>query len=300
MARSLEGEDASVKPLLVCGNWKMHTDRAGAKALAAGVASAAIGELAGSLASAIEMVVFPPAPFLADVAGALEGSGVACGGQGCHPEPQGAFTGAISAAMVASTGCGWVLCGHSERRRIFGETNEGVGARLRAALGAGLQPILCVGETLEEREGGRTHEVVATQLRHALEGIGVDEAGRIAIAYEPVWAIGTGRTATVEQAREVHRAIRGFLPGPVAESVRILYGGSVKPGNARELMSAGGIDGVLVGGASLTAEGFCAIARAGAEAYKDKVGGPAEGVVAAAATEPEAAQQEGAEAPGGA
>ncbi|RME76886.1 MAG: triose-phosphate isomerase [Planctomycetota bacterium] len=257
-----------MQPLLVCGNWKMHTDRDGARALADGV----LAQLEGSaLGARFEVVLFPPFPFVADVAERLgDRAALACGGQNCHWEQEGAFTGEVSARMLASCGARWVLVGHSERRRVFGESDEEVGRRLRGALAAGLRPILCVGETLSEREAGRTTEVVAHQLRYGLEGTSAEQTARITIAYEPVWAIGTGRTASVTQAVEVHRAIRGLLPGPVAQQVRILYGGSVKPGNALELLSAPGIDGVLVGGASLDAHSFGAICRAAEQASENQ------------------------------
>ncbi len=257
------------QPLLVCGNWKMHTDRAGARALAQAVRDAlARPALAG--AAGYEAVVFPPFPFLADVVEVLGEGEIGCGAQCCHWAERGAYTGAVSAPMVASTGCGWVLVGHSERRRLFGERDEEVGKQLRAALAAGLRPILCVGETLEEREAGRTHEVVATQLRFGLEGVSAQQTGAVVIAYEPVWAIGTGRSATVAQAKAVHDAIRALLPGEAAAGMRVLYGGSVKPDNAYELLACPGIDGVLVGGASLDADAFAAIAEHAVSAHRRK------------------------------
>ncbi|GIW71941.1 MAG: triosephosphate isomerase [Planctomycetota bacterium] len=249
-----------MKPLLIAGNWKMYTVRASAIELAQQLRAG----LASLLAQGgLEVVLLPPAPFLLEVVQVLAGTAIAVGAQCCHGEDEGAYTGAVSAPMIASTGARWVLCGHSERRRLFGESNREVGAQLRAALRAGLRPVLCVGETLEQREAGRTHEVVALQLRHALEGLDGAQAARVVIAYEPVWAIGTGRSASPQQAAEVHGAIRALLPAAAASEVRILYGGSVKPDNAAELLGQPQIDGVLVGGASLHADSFCAIAQAG-------------------------------------
>jgi triosephosphate isomerase len=215
----------------------------------------------------VDVVVCPAYPALPAVAEALEGSPVGWGGQNCSPEPEGALTGEVSLPMLVDLGCRFVILGHSERRQFFGETDDSVRRKLQAALGAGLTPIVCVGESLEERDAGRTQEVVDRQIRGAYDGLPGPEAARTVVAYEPVWAIGTGRTATPEQAEAVHRSIRVTLSGLFGEQVavgtRILYGGSVKPGNAAELFSQPNIDGGLIGGASLVAADFLAIVEAG-------------------------------------
>ncbi len=247
------------RPLLA-GNWKMHLDLRGARQLASGL-KRELGEVADR-----DIVVFPPYPFLADVVDVVENSTIEVGAQNVHPEPQGAFTGEVSAAMLASVGCRWVIVGHSERRDLFGEKDAFLNKKLRAALGAGLKPILCVGEHLVEREAGKARAVVEGQVRACLEGFDAEAMERITIAYEPVWAIGTGKTATPQQANEMHGMIRQLLGGmfgaEVAGGTRILYGGSVKPSNAKALVSEPEIDGALVGGASLKAEDFAAIVRA--------------------------------------
>ena len=240
----------------VCGNWKMHKTAAEAVAL--------VRELKGSLgASKAQVAVAPPFTALAAVKAALEGSPVQLFAQNCHFEKQGAFTGEVSAPMLAELGCDGVILGHSERRQLFGETDEGVNRRIKAALEAKLHPIVCVGETLQEREAGRTWEVVSRQVRGAFASLSGESLGRCTVAYEPVWAIGTGRTATTAQAQEVHAQIRALLrelsSAPAAEAVRIQYGGSVKPENAAELLAQQDIDGALVGGASLKADDFARI-----------------------------------------
>lgn len=244
---------------MVAANWKMHCDRATASALASEVSALARG-------AAAEVVVCPPLVYLADVRGAL--SGVALGAQNVHDQPKGAFTGEVSAAMLADVGCSWVIVGHSERRAQWGEDDALINRKLRAALEAGLQVMLCVGERLEERDAGRAREVACAQLAGGLQLVSADQAARVVIAYEPVWAIGTGRTATPEQAQEMHAALRAALAdrydAGVAEGTRILYGGSVKPGNAAELFGQPDVDGGLVGGASLQAESFGQIVAAAA------------------------------------
>ena len=241
----------------VCGNWKMHRTSAEARTLAREVRA-----VAEALADRVDVAVAPPFTALAAVAGELHGSRIGLGAQNLHWESQGAFTGEISAAMLVDAGCRYVLCGHSERRQIFGDTDEAVQKKTKAALAAGLHPIVCVGETLPEREAGRTLEVVGRQVRAALSGLSAEQVGRLTVAYEPVWAIGTGKTATSAQAQEVHAALRAILrelAPAVADAVRILYGGSVKPDNAAELMSQPDVDGALVGGASLKASDFTGI-----------------------------------------
>ena len=249
-----------MRRLLIAGNWKMNLDLKGAIQLASGLKR----ELAD--VSECDLAVFPPAPFLADVCDVLDGTCIDVGGQNMHPEAKGAFTGETSAPMLLSVGCTMVLVGHSERRDLFGETNAFLNGKLKAALGAGLRPILCCGEHLEERKAGNAEAVVAGQVTESLAGLTAADMASVTVAYEPVWAIGTGETATPEQANDMHRVIRdllGTLFGPsVAEATRILYGGSVKPGNAKALMAETELDGGLVGGASLTVDDFAAIVRA--------------------------------------
>lgn len=247
----------------IAGNWKMHTRLDEAVALARAVA-----EATRASADAVEVAVIPPACFLAPVGAALADTHVGLGAQNVHPEARGAFTGELAGAMLTDVGCRYVLCGHSERRQLFGETSAYVGAKVAAAHRAGLTPILCVGETLDERERGETEAVVTEQLLAGLEGLGAEQVAATVVAYEPVWAIGTGRNATPEQAQAVHAHLRTTLASRAGEetaaAVRIQYGGSVKPDNAAALLGQADIDGALVGGASLDADSFAAIAAAGA------------------------------------
>jgi triosephosphate isomerase len=212
------------------------------------------------------VAVCPPFTAIHATAEVLKESRISVGAQNCHWEPQGAYTGAIAAEMVADAGASQVILGHSERRQLFGETDAGVNRRLRAVLRAGLSPIVCVGETLDERERDRTFAVVETQTRGGLADLSTGELASLTLAYEPVWAIGTGHTATPEQAQEVHAHLRGTLlaifGAEFAKKVRIQYGGSVKPANAAELLSCPDIDGALVGGASLDADSFSGIVHA--------------------------------------
>ena len=248
-----------MKPL-VAGNWKMHLDRAGARALA----TALLRSLPAPLEAA-EVALFPPFTALAEVASALAGGDITLGAQDFHPEDSGAFTGEVSLPMLLDVGVTRVLAGHSERRHVFQEDDAFVNRKVLAALRNDLLPILCVGEKLEEREAGRTAEVVERQVRAGLKGVPSDRAGDLAIAYEPVWAIGTGLNATSQQAGEVHTQIRKLLIELWKEGgrgVRILYGGSVKPENSRELLKTPEVNGLLVGGASLKADSFVRIVRA--------------------------------------
>lgn len=244
---------------MLAGNWKMHTTRAEAEALATGI-RAGVDGLAGR-----EVLIAPPFPFLESVARVLAGSGVRLAAQNMHWEGKGAYTGEVSADMLRDVGCSHVILGHSERRQFFGETDETVNRKLLAALAAGMTPILCVGETLPQREAGQTLAWIEVQVRGALQGVDPVAIGRSLIAYEPVWAIGTGRVATPEQAQEVHASIRETLEKlggkTAAAECRILYGGSVKADNIDELMRKEDIDGALVGGASLQVESFVRIAR---------------------------------------
>jgi triosephosphate isomerase len=244
---------------LIAGNWKMHLDLRGAIQLATGLKRELV-----DLASA-DLAVYPPFPFLAEVCDALQDSNIEVGAQNVHSEPQGAFTGEVSAAMLVSVGCRSVIIGHSERRDHFGEKDAFLNAKLQAALRAGLKAILCVGEHLDERKAGRAEAVVRGQVETCLAGFTPDEMEKITIAYEPVWAIGTGVTATPEQANEMHSMIRlllGKLFGAqVADATRVLYGGSVKASNAKALMAESEIDGALVGGASLKVDEFVQIVK---------------------------------------
>jgi triosephosphate isomerase len=238
----------------------MHRTVAEAVALAKDVAAG----LAQASGGKVQVAVAPPFTALHAVAAAVRGTGVEVAAQDVHWEAQGAFTGEISAAMLAEAGCRHGIVGHSERRQLFGETDEGVRKKVGALLQANLLPIVCVGETLAEREGGKTLAVVERQVRGALAGIPASALAAITVAYEPVWAIGTGKTATAAQAQEVHAAIRKLLRelgGDAADAMRIQYGGSVKPDNAAELMSQPDVDGALVGGASLKAGDFLAIVK---------------------------------------
>ncbi len=211
----------------------------------------------------VDIAVCPPSVYLGDAAHVLAGSNLGLGAQNVYSQPEGAFTGEISCAMLLDIGCRYVILGHSERRAIFGETDGLVNEKLKAALAAGLTPIVCIGETLQERESGRTLEVVSSQCRGSLAGLSQEQMGRTMLAYEPVWAIGTGKTATPAQAEEVHAEIRQLLASlfspEVAQKVIIQYGGSVKPDGVSEILAKPNIDGALVGGASLKAESFTAI-----------------------------------------
>lgn len=244
---------------LVAGNWKMHGNLAANLSLLEAVKAGASG--AGS-----EVAVCVPYPYLAQARSVLGGSTVAWGAQDVSAHAQGAFTGEVSVSMLADFGCRYVIVGHSERRTLHGETDQLVADKFAAALAAGLTPILCVGETLAEREGGVTDAVVTRQLEAVMAKSGVAALARAVVAYEPVWAIGTGRTATPQQAQDVHAAIRARVAredGGVAEGLQILYGGSVKASNAKELFAMADIDGGLIGGASLVAADFLGICAAG-------------------------------------
>ena len=244
---------------LVAGNWKMNGSRA------------SIAELLGGLKAGIDQVttaevaVCAPAIYIPDTQAQLAGSAIRWGGQDVSVHPSGAYTGEIAGAMLADFGCHYVIIGHSERRAYHGESDALVAQKFAAARAAGLVPILCVGETLEEREQGITEQVVGRQLDAVIEHCGIEVVGEGVIAYEPVWAIGTGKTASPEQAQDVHAFIRGRLAAnsqAVADKVRLLYGGSMNPKNAAELVAQADIDGGLIGGASLKAEDFLAVCSA--------------------------------------
>ena len=250
-----------MRKYLVAGNWKMNGSTAGNAELVDGILAAQ------PAADNVELLVCPPFPYLAAVADKLAGTSVALGAQTVSEHEKGAYTGETAPSMLLDAGCRYVIVGHSERRALYGESSEQVAAKFAAGLAAGLTPILCVGETLEEREAGRTEAVIDEQLDAVLDGSGVEAYVRAVIAYEPVWAIGTGMTATPEQAQDVHRHIRGRLAArdkDTADAVQILYGGSVKGDNAAGLFGMPDIDGGLIGGASLKAPDFIAIAEAAA------------------------------------
>lgn len=239
-------------PRIVIGNWKMHTTRDDAVALAKGLVEG-LGEVNGSLC----VGVAPPFCFLEAVGHTLAGSSIELVAQDVHSEPKGAFTSGVSTSMLASLGVNRVIVGHSERRKIFGDDDAMVAAKLRATLNEGMDAVLCVGEQLSQREAGEHQAVVRAQLEASLDGLSDEQLARVTVAYEPVWAIGTGVTATPAQAGEMHEFIGGLLKGDIA----ILYGGSVKPDNAAELVATPGIDGFLVGGASLKADSFLQIVK---------------------------------------
>lgn len=246
------------KPL-IAGNWKLHKTISEAIDLVRN-----LREDLSDIEDA-EIVVAPVFTALSDVAKALKDSNIALAAQNCYPETSGAFTGETSPALLKDAGCSHVIVGHSERRQIFGETDEFVNRKVRALLAADLTPIFCIGETLEEREEGRMFDVLTRQVGIGLLGLTAQQMEQVVVAYEPVWAIGTGLTASNEQAEEAHAFIRGLIQGTftpeTAEKVRILYGGSVKPDNVDGLMAQDDIDGTLVGGASLKASDFIRIAR---------------------------------------
>ena len=254
-----------MRKFLVAGNWKMNGDSAANSELISGIISGLSG-IAES-ADKVDVLVCPPFPYLAAVRDQVRGSDVQLGAQNVSEHPSGAHTGETSSAMLREMGCAFALVGHSERRTLYGETSEQVAAKFAAALDAGITPVLCVGETLQQREAGNTEAVINEQLAAVLDNSGIGAIASSVIAYEPVWAIGTGMTATPEQAQDVHRFIRVVLEAQdadVAAGVQILYGGSVKGDNAAGLFGMPDIDGGLIGGASLKAADFLAIVEAAA------------------------------------
>jgi triosephosphate isomerase len=247
----------SLRKAIIAGNWKMYKITPEAKALVEDLKTR-VGTLSDR-----EVVVCPPYTSLAIVAEVLQGSAIKMGAQNMYWEDKGAFTGEIAPGMLKDAGCVYVIIGHSERRQYFGETDGTVNKKMKKAFQSGLLPIVCIGETLAEREGDKTFQVLERQVREGMSGLSQEEAKKLVVAYEPVWAIGTGKTATSQQAEEAHKFIRqklGEIYSPaIAEEIRILYGGSVKPDNCKELMGLANIDGALVGGASLEAESFSKI-----------------------------------------
>lgn len=249
-----------MRKYLIAGNWKMNLLRDSSVAL--------VHSLLDSLTpqDTVEVAVCPPAVYLHDVGAALRGSHVALGAQNMSAAESGAYTGEVSGSMLCDLDCRYVILGHSERRQLFGETDALVNEKIQAAFQNKLLPIVCVGETLEQREANETAAVIKSQVNGSLAGLTPEQGSQLVIAYEPVWAIGTGKTATPEQAEEVHAQIRGLLAEQfgqeIADAIRIQYGGSVKPDNAEELLGQNNIDGALVGGASLKADSFAAIIAA--------------------------------------
>jgi len=244
---------------LVAGNWKMHGSRAFTRSLLAELA-AAFGD-----GAPCDIAVCPPYPYLPEAVGCAAGSPILVGAQDISAEDEGAFTGEVSGAMLADLGCHFAIVGHSERRSLHGESDELVARKFGAAQRHGLVPILCVGESLEEREAGETEAVVGRQLRAVLDSAGIESFSHAVVAYEPIWAIGTGRTASPEQAQAVHAFIRGLLHSEnatISDFVKVLYGGSVKAANAADIFAMPDVDGGLVGGASLESAGFAGICRA--------------------------------------
>lgn len=249
------------RKLFIAGNWKMNTTAESGTALAKGLV-----ETIGAI-SEIETAFFVPACYLSTISAAVAGSNIGCGAQNMYFEAKGAFTGEISAEMIKDCGCGYVLLGHSERRHIFGETDEMINKKVLKGLESGLKVILAIGELLSERKAGKTNEVNERQLRKGLAGVTAAQMADITIAYEPVWAIGTGETATPQQAQEAHAYVRGILADmfgkEIADKVRIQYGGSMNPKNAAELLAQSDVDGGLIGGASLKVDDFTAVVKAG-------------------------------------
>jgi triosephosphate isomerase len=248
----------------VAGNWKMNTDSHSSVELAKKIVSGA-SDIAGH---SVTVAVCPPFVYLQSVVNALSASSIAVGAQDVYFELKGAFTGEISASMLKNIGCTYVLCGHSERRHVIGENDELINKKVSASICGGLLPILCVGELLHERQAEKTEQVISKQLKEGLAGLSQEKVSAVTIAYEPVWAIGTGWTATPKQAQEVQQYIRRLIADmyneQLADEIRILYGGSVKPENAAELMDERDVNGLLVGGASLNADDFLAIIKAAA------------------------------------
>ncbi len=253
--------------MLIAGNWKMNTDTETARNLAKGVA-----EKASQYAADVDIAVCPPFVSVQAVGTAIQGSPIRLGAQNMHDVDSGAFTGEVSAPMLTHLGCFYVILGHSERRLYFGETDQSVNNKVKQALAHGLVPIVCVGETLDERDNGVEQEVVGRQVAGAFEGLTVESGRQLVVAYEPVWAIGTGRTATPDQAQEMHGFIRARLAETFGEQIaaelNILYGGSMKPANADDLLAQPDIDGGLIGGAALKVEDFSSLVQSAAQIAK--------------------------------
>lgn len=243
---------------IVAGNWKMNTTVAEGIELAQAVAAKS-----SEVPSSVQLIIAPPFTHLVPVSQAIKGTAIGLSAQNCADKEKGAYTGEVSADMLVSAGCTYTILGHSERRQYYGETDATLVDKVKLAVSKGLSPIFCVGENLEEREAGRHFDVVSSQIRNVLYTLSVEEMSKVIIAYEPVWAIGTGKTASAAQAQEIHACIRKVVAekfGALAEDITILYGGSCKPSNAKELFACPDIDGGLIGGAALKADDFIAIA----------------------------------------
>jgi len=251
-----------MRPTVIAGNWKMFNDLSGTEDLISGLTEGLTFELRN-----VQVIICPPFTSLSLASTLVEAGPLHLGAQNMHSEDEGAYTGEISPSMLRSVGCSHVIIGHSERRKLFGETDAGVNTKVKKALAGGLTPIMCVGESLDEREKGVTTAVVTEQVTAGLNAVTADEAVRVIIAYEPVWAIGTGMTATPDQAQEVHTTLRTLLGSlytkDAADKIVIQYGGSVKPENAAQLLGQPDIDGALVGGACLKADSFISIIKSG-------------------------------------
>ncbi|MCA9045427.1 MAG: triose-phosphate isomerase [Planctomycetaceae bacterium] len=251
---------------LISGNWKMNTTRATGVELVKALAAGCEGD------ESVDVLVFPPAPYLIPILDAVKGTSIQVGAQNAYFEEPGAYTGEVGLEMLQDIGCETLLVGHSERRHVFGETDELLNRKVKVALDKGFRVVLCVGELLSERQDDRTNEVLDTQMAGGLQDVTAEQLGQVVIAYEPVWAIGTGHTASPEQADAAHANIRGWLAtnysADAAEAMQILYGGSVKADNAAELLGQPNVDGALVGGASLKASAFLPIIQAGIAATK--------------------------------
>ncbi len=244
---------------IVAGNWKMNTTPVEGVELAKNIVAGK-----GEVCECVNFIVCPPFTHLSEVIKVMRGTGVAVGAQNCAAEAKGAYTGEVSAAMIASLGCEYVILGHSERRQYYGETSETLNKKMAQAYANNLTPIYCVGENLAEREAGKHFDVVKAQIEEVVYNLSAEQFAKLVIAYEPVWAIGTGKTATAEQAQEIHAYIRKVLAdkfGAAAENTVILYGGSCKPSNAKEIFAKEDVDGGLIGGAALKAEDFLAIGK---------------------------------------
>lgn len=243
---------------IVAGNWKMNTTVAEGIELAQAVAAKS-----SEVPSSVQLIIAPPFTHLVPVSQAIKGTAIGLSAQNCADKEKGAYTGEVSADMLVSAGCTYTILGHSERRQYYGETDATLVDKVKLAISKGLSPIFCVGENLEEREAGRHFDVVSSQIRNVLYTLSGEEMSKVIIAYEPVWAIGTGKTASAAQAQEIHACIRKVVAekfGALAEDITILYGGSCKPSNAKELFACPDIDGGLIGGAALKADDFIAIA----------------------------------------
>jgi len=257
----MDKKEETMRRKIIAGNWKMHNNLSDSQNLVTKLVNGLNNQTINR-----EVIICPPFTSLSEVSNLLNGTKIELGAQNMHFEDKGAFTGEVSSEMLKSVGCKYVILGHSERRTIFGETDEFINRKIKKALASGLTPIFCIGESLEQKENGSTNDIIERQVQEGIKGLNEEEINKIIIAYEPIWAIGTGKTATPEQAQEVHQFIRSILKetfsDKTAENIPILYGGSVKPNNAFDLLAKADIDGALVGGACLDAGSFIEIITA--------------------------------------